>query len=149
MLINIHGDIINTAHLLSATPIGLDDRRTQLRFNDGSTKTVEVGTGRFERACGVIVPAAPGFSVVTAILSSEAGESVVYIEEPVIAFRVNGLDDSSEPVPITVSGEPTTLGDSRWTIKQPNGACFGPDAQHDSMEDFQADCERARLQLAA
>lgn len=149
MLISVDNTIINTDHIATVSAAGPNFSKSVVRFRDGTSQTFASPLWPFEQACGVFVPAAPGFLLVRAILPDASESGVVYTEEPVIAFRLVEGDGYSDPMPITVSGEPTTLGGVRWVIKQPNGVCFGPDGQHNNIEAFKTDCERASSRLGA
>lgn len=145
MLIETTEGVVNTDHILSAEAVPNSPRRCILTFADGGTRTVGATLLTFERACGAIVPAPNGFTVISAIMPASDEEGVIFSEEPVIAFRINHGGEHDGPMPITVSGEPSTACGGVWTVRQPNGACFGPDHLHDSSDAFKAECERAAI----
>lgn len=144
MLIETAEGVLNTNHIISAqmTPRASGSRSTIL-FADGTERSIGVSLEQLEEACGVIVPAQPGFTLIRAIMPSSTETGIVYSEDVVVAFRIGHGSAYDGPMPVTAAGEPGTLGRIRWTIRQPNGRCFGPDAEHDDITEFKADCEHA------
>lgn len=150
MLIETTEGVLNTDHIISAQIMPrAGGGRSTILFTDGAERSVGVGLDQLEEACGVIVPAQPGFTLIRAILPSSTETGIIYCEDIVIAFRIGHGSSHDGPLPITVAGEPPILSGVRWTIRQPNGRCFGPDAEHDDIAEFKADCEHAALALAA
>ena len=152
MLITTTDGVINTDHVarVEHLPTGATDR-CKVTFRDGTTSVLRVGFDTFEETSGVIVPAQPGFAVITAYMPhpSDNRPVVTFDEEAVIAFRV-GSHGNMDPFPITLTGEPRTSPSVRWTVVQPNGRCCNPDTTHDSLDAFKAECERAAVaRLAA
>lgn len=149
MLVDTPEGIVNTDHVVSARASGrIGDAGGTLVLVDGSTRSTR-DIGLFEEACGVIVPAPPGFEVVTARLPAPDQEDILYSFEAVIAFRIGAGWGDAEPVPITISGRPDTLSHTIWTLRQPNGSCSGPDGPYDHLDAFMASCERMAQRLPA
>ena len=145
MLITTTDGIINTDHVARVRRDLADKAgRCRVAFRDGTTATLDIMFDTFEEASGVIVPAQPGFVVVTAFLPDPRLDEreVTYSEDVVIAFRV-GSHGNCEPSPITLTGESRSHKDVPWTVVQPNGRCCNPDTTHDSLDAFKAECERA------
>ena len=148
MLIETLSGIINTDHIVSVSPPsneGWADRASIVTFADGSERTVRAPMSTFERACGVIVPAHPGFVVFEALMPDRGDEDqgIFYRQSPAIAFRLGG--EAVEPMPITADGEPNTRI-ALWAIQQPGGQCTGPDGFWETIDAFKKHCERAHAE---
>lgn len=143
MLIETPEGVINTDHLVSAKPIlmGADAGKSLISLPDGSRSVLSIGIEVLERACGVVVPAQPGFLVVEAVMPYPGDEEhgIFYRESPVVAFRVAGRNEGT--VAITAEGEPTGGSDSPFVVQQPNGPCAGPDGWFEDIAAFKAQCE--------
>lgn len=140
MLVDTIEGIVNTDHIVRIEPSS-NGRDSTIKFVDGTTRVTRE-FDIFERACGTIVPAQPGFDVVLAFLSNHGRTDIQYTCEAVIAFRIVFGAGLPDPMPVTVSGEPRARPDLLWTLRQPNGACVGPDESHDDLDAFKAHCER-------
>lgn len=146
MLIETTDGILNTDHVITAQVAPRSEgHKSLIQFTDGSQRAVGIGLHALEAVCGVIVPAQPGFTVVQAYFPGTGESGIVYSEQPVIAFRIGHGGTHDGPMPITAAGEPRASHNTRWTIRQPNGACFGPDESSDDLAEFKAACERDAL----
>ncbi|WP_264051668.1 hypothetical protein [Methylobacterium flocculans] len=142
MLINTTAGIINSDHIVRVLPNDAPAGRqssSTVTFSDGSEKTLRVDLDTFESACGVIITAQPGFTLVQCYFPSGDDEETFYDENAVIAFRICG--DGEDPRPITLEGEPSSyaLG-GVFTVMQPNGRCHGPEGSNDTLDSFKAMC---------
>lgn len=140
MLIDTPEGIVNTDHIVSIEAVANGTSGT-VRFADGTTRITR-DFEQFERACGCLVPAQPGFDVVTAVMPHPDKTGVIYSIETAIAFRIGAGIEVPHPMPVTVSGEPSHHPSVFWTVRQPNGVCVGPDGSHDDLDAFKAHCER-------
>jgi hypothetical protein len=136
MLIEINGDIINLDHVKKIEPKLVGDGRKIITFIDGETMGIaSFVADRIERLCGTIIKADPGYRLISA---SDVGDRTVdplFDETSIIAFRINGDAMYSVLTPITIEGEVHESFDA-WAVVTPEGKCYSPDEQFDSVEAF-------------
>ena len=150
MLINTTDGVLNTDHIISAKadPRGGGESHSTILFSDGAERTMAIGLWRLKEACGSVIAAQPGYTLVHAILPSSDEPGICYLQHPIIAFRVAHGRDFEGPMPITAEGEPAEFGSMCWTILQPNGRCNGPYTTHDDLDAFKVYCDGEAASVA-
>lgn len=82
---------------------------------------------------GVVVPAPPGYQLVTFLPDYAPDEAATTIQEPIIAFA---FDEGGRPTPLTLNGNPVS-DQNAWGIVRPDGVVVVPDdSEFETVEKF-------------
>lgn len=139
MLIDLGGNIINTAHIvsMSASADLRGERQWSITFTTGEKVTVPDHPSLSDLVCGIIVPAPAGLTLVEAFSPSPSDDDqrVRFVSTAVLAFRVTS--PWAAPEPIGGFGEPVR-GGFNYAVLQPDGSCSNWERVWDSLDAFKA-----------
>jgi hypothetical protein len=125
----------------------LDDRR----FANGTSKTYEGQNHHgFERRTAPVIPATPGFELISLRLQDDAEPSAANLSrQPIIAWRIEGTYVSLYPTPIGIDDDPGNEEDS--VILRPDGVVVAPGYMRwENLDAWIAhECDEWRVRRAA
>ena len=150
MLIEVeHGVFVQTNQIetIEAVPSG-DNKmpRTRVVFASGKSRVFESFADRFAPHIGSVVPAPPGYSLITSQAGDATDPDPYHHTLPVVAFRIDGM--SGGPLnPITDEGEPSEM--SSWALVRPDGTVVNWDRSFATVEQYKADLDATARRIAA
>lgn len=135
MLIELdHNLIVSTAQIAEIEELPAPNRlglKVRVTFNDGRTRVVSRTIDGLRGYIGIVLPAPPGYSVITAVSD---GLQTIFWTEAVLAFRYEGQSTGGPMQPITVEGEPSDT--STWALVKPDGEVTDFDRTYESVDAY-------------